>query len=499
MDILGAAILMPLVQASLQGAAVVAAVWLLCRLIPRLPAAVRCSLWWLVCAKLALGLVWTAPVRLALLPALEPEPVVTAAAAQPLAPGTSPGSPGSEEMNRSMRLPGRDSWKTVALAVWGIGILILLVGTVQQLRQARQVIRRARPVDEPWLADLFADLRQRTGAPERTGLRLSSEIETPQVSGLVHPVVLLPDSASARLSRSEMAMSLCHELLHVRRGDLWLGWVPFLAQRLFFFHPLAHLAAREYALAREAACDADVLRVLDPAPETYGHLLVRLGVTPRPPKLAAAGAAPSYRILERRLTMLQNATDKKRLHPAWWALVALSAVVLLVPFIITAQEAPQGGGEDAYVLLLGKDTSVMGGSPPAFDQARELQRSEDDQLFWFQHDQRQYVIRDAATLDQISELFEPQMKLGDEMAQLSDQQTALTSESSKGDHEKEMKRVYVYEEKGNPGEREEQAGELGQRHEELGRQQEEAIRNAEEQLRALMSAAISNGTAQEVR
>ena len=35
----------------------VALVWLACRLFPRLPAAVRCGLWWAACLKLLVGLV----------------------------------------------------------------------------------------------------------------------------------------------------------------------------------------------------------------------------------------------------------------------------------------------------------------------------------------------------------------------------------------------------------------------------------------------------------
>src|SRR5437667_10157188 len=44
-------------------------VWAICRLFPRLPAAVRGWLWWLACLKLLIGLVWAAPLALPVLPA----------------------------------------------------------------------------------------------------------------------------------------------------------------------------------------------------------------------------------------------------------------------------------------------------------------------------------------------------------------------------------------------------------------------------------------------
>src|SRR5262245_8565649 len=60
-----------LMRASLHGAVAIAAVWMVCRLFPRLPAALRCGLWWLACLKLLVALVWAEPIPLAVLPAAE--------------------------------------------------------------------------------------------------------------------------------------------------------------------------------------------------------------------------------------------------------------------------------------------------------------------------------------------------------------------------------------------------------------------------------------------
>jgi beta-lactamase regulating signal transducer with metallopeptidase domain len=594
----GTSILGALLRASLQGGLVIAAVWLVCRLLPRLPASVRCGLWWLACAKLAVSLVWAEPVRLALLPAPAPPAEVVLAV-----PATS-----STLSDTSFVAPAAPAapfpWERAVLGAWGAGVLLLLAATTRQHRRARRVVHRSAPVAEPWLAGLFAELRARLGVPGRTAVRLSSDVETPQVMGLVHPVVLLPASAAERLSPLELALTLCHELVHVRRGDLWLGWVPALAQRLFFFHPLAHLAAREYALAREAACDAEVLRVLDPAPETYGRLLLRLGVTSKVPRLAAASAAPSFQILKRRLQMLQNATDKKRLHPAWWALVALVALVGLVPFTITAQEAPEtpeapealptphpvaaplpvaqvaqhdhayratpptppippvppvppvpprgmhlSDGEP-YVLLLPGKSVVMNGSTWDVRRARKLRANDDEELFWFEREGESYVIRDAATLRRIRDLFEPQQKLGERQAALGGQQAELGGkqaglggkqaelgakqaevgarmgklgaeqarldregdtealeaqlkqlETKMHDLEREMDKYGTPQEELSRQQEElsRQQEALGRQQEELGRQQEELARKAEKQLAELVDQAVANGTAKKLK
>ena len=57
-----------LVRASVEGAMLVAAVWAICRFLPRLSPATRTVLWWCAAAKFVLALVWTAPVLIPILP-----------------------------------------------------------------------------------------------------------------------------------------------------------------------------------------------------------------------------------------------------------------------------------------------------------------------------------------------------------------------------------------------------------------------------------------------
>ncbi len=337
-----------LVRASLEGGLFVAAVWTVCRLVPRLPATVRCGLWWAACLKLLLGLAALPAVRLPLLPAVERAAAETvplyirnvggASLTSGLSPFPSPPPSPGEENKITVREVGVGS----VLGLWLLGLLILSGKALRQLRETRRIVRSAEPVREGWLRAELAAICERLGIRRAPDLRGSGEVRTPQVIGLAQPVVLLPSSGLERLTPAEVSMTLCHELVHLRRKDLWLGWVPALAHRIFFFHPLAALAAREYAIAREAACDAEVLRILGTAPQAYGRLLIRWGVAPRETGLAAAGASPSLRNLKRRLQMLQQSSDNKRRLSGWWWLAGAAVLAGLVPLRIVAQDrAPQ--------------------------------------------------------------------------------------------------------------------------------------------------------------
>ncbi len=131
-------------------------------------------------------------------------------------------------------------------------------------------------------------------------------------------------------------MAMAHELAHLRRGDLWLGWIPAIAQRLFFFHPLVAWAVREYALSREAACDAQVLQQTGTMPQAYGHLLLRLGIA-HPMHSGLAGASPSFHNLKRRLTMLQQSDNLSRQRMRGWPLIVLIVLAGVLPYRVTAK------------------------------------------------------------------------------------------------------------------------------------------------------------------
>ncbi len=381
-----------LLRSSLQGALFVGAVWLACRLFPRLPAAVRCGLWWAACLKLLVGLVWITPVEVPLLPALtsptllsrgrtatNQNQVVFKAPSLPVwegGRGRERGGWGSEGSERRRGVePGRAVDVTsLILLLWLAGLAVQSARALRQLRHTRRVIARSRPLTEGWIRAAFAELCARLRLRRLPELRGSGDVRTPQAIGPLRPRVLLPESGLERLSPAEVSMTLCHELVHLRRGDLWLGWVPALAHRLFFFHPLAALAAREYAIAREAACDAEVLRVLGSAPQAYGRLLLRWGVAPRETGLAAAGASPSLQNLKRRLQMLQQTSEMtartKRRLSGWWWLAGAAVLIALIPLRIVAQEpAPEAETEAAPVVA----EAAAPGEPAVVAEAAEPQ------------------------------------------------------------------------------------------------------------------------------
>jgi beta-lactamase regulating signal transducer with metallopeptidase domain len=351
-----------LVAGSLRGGLVAGIVWLVCRQFESIPAATRAGLWWLASLALLLPMLPVPPVAVPVLPsgAVVDAPTAPTTAARvgdssairdtsaarrggssdpgpptPLRVGVGD-PPAAADWFALPQAYGRQWLGTIVMTAWLVVVGIQVVWLLACRYRLRAIVTRSQPAGDETLS-LAVRLAHEVGVPSAPDVRLSAEIDGPQVVGLRRPSILLP--AAVRLSTGELAMTLCHELAHIRRRDLALGWIPALAERLFFFHPLAHVTAREYLVAREAACDATVVRTLGVEPWEYARLLVRFGVTGAEPSLSAAGSSTSSSFLRRRLTMLERVSSTGVGTRAVWCAVA-GVVVACLPLKLVARTEP---------------------------------------------------------------------------------------------------------------------------------------------------------------
>ena len=435
-----------LARASLDCAVVVTVVWILCRALPRLPSATRALLWWCAAAKFVISLVWTTPVLLPVLPAAERLAVNPAASVREIeAIQSALSRTTGEQAEPSRALP----WPALVLGGWCLGVYVSVHRGVGRWRKIRVAVRGSSPASSP-IQVMTQDLCRDLGLRRVPEVRVSEEVLTPLVTGLLRPIVLVPGGRFEALSERQQRMTLCHELAHLKRSDLWLGSVPALAERLFFFHPLAHIAAREYVFWREAACDAAVLQAVDAAPQEYGRLLLDLGVARRSTSLAAAGAPWSFSVLKRRIVMLRDPSSRSitsRFVASAVVGLALAAIAPLhlvarapaSPAAIAASAAPETATQQTalrarnelreadlnFVLFLDENRTTMSGSVPGdINRAKRLKRAGEPML-WFRMAGREYVVRDQAVLRDIHKLWEPVDAVGDEQGKVGEKQGAI--------------------------------------------------------------------------
>lgn len=462
------ALLHQLLGASIEGGLAALFVLAVSRLFPSIPAAIRTILWWLVALEFTLALLPLPQVDLAVLPAPATVTVDGTAALPADFVNLATVAPDVEQAAVAVPEPSPSiAWPVVLAGLWIAGVLFALARLAAGVRRTMALCRRSRPLPAHLQREVDV-LAAPLGSGPRARVRLSDDIDAPQVVGCLTPTVLLPASLT-QLTAREREMVLAHELAHVRRRDLAWGWLPAVAERLFFFHPLARLAAREYLVAREAACDAEAVATFDAAPHEYGRLLVRLGVSRPLHDIAAASSSPSIASLKRRLVMLHAISPDRRTRRAAWIPVA-ALVAALVPVHLVGQTPPappappeppaavappapavppappapppppaadQPGAAaapppppsapvedvDAWVLLEGDHTMIHGSSEDARE-ARRL-RTGNEPLLYFRRDGRAYVVRDPAVLASVRKAMEAHADIGERQAALGARQAEI--------------------------------------------------------------------------
>jgi hypothetical protein len=294
-------------------------------LMRRASAAARHRLW--TAATLgALALPFCRPLPRVTLEVLPP-PVIgleTLAAYEP-PPWTPPPWPAArpdaaDELPQLLLAPRtRATWPLALAAVWLLGAAIVLRRFLLGRLRAARFLASTRPAD-PSVWPRPPDLDVREG----------DAVELPMTVGALRAIILVPAAEGRRWSADWRAAVLEHETAHVRRRDPLWQLLSELACALYWFHPLAWLAARQLRIERELAADDDVLaRGLRPS--DYAELLVTLGCLPA--VAPASGAVvplltPSG--LKARLLGIIDARRRRGLgRPARWVLAALGLCVFL--------------------------------------------------------------------------------------------------------------------------------------------------------------------------
>jgi TonB family protein len=282
-----------LLNYSLQLLLLVGAGALLARMLPLRPPMAALSFWrglLVVCLLLPFAQPWVpAPAArrveavAALSPAVAPPPAVAAPAARLEPPA---------ELVLGVLGAGM-----AARAGW---LAIGLVGLARLRRRAERL--------PPGSLEL---LRAVELAGARAEFYVSGDTSVPVTFGFRRPAVLLPRGVLEMEPRARLAI-LCHELIHVRRGD----WPSVVVEQgvgaMLWFHPAVAWLVGRIHLSREQAVDKAVVELTDSREEYVGALLEVARRSARPEPVAAALFLRRGRLRQRVAEILKEGTMTRR-------------------------------------------------------------------------------------------------------------------------------------------------------------------------------------------
>ena len=141
---------------------------------------------------------------------------------------------------------------TLAFGTWIAGALgVAAWRAVGYTLWSRRVRRWDSPAPE-WAVRIVQWAAKEQGLARPVPVRFNARVEGPLVTGLVRPVLLLPETLPPE---EELAMICLHETAHCRRGDLRYMLLLEAARAMHWYSPVVHLLLRAARQDIEMACD----------------------------------------------------------------------------------------------------------------------------------------------------------------------------------------------------------------------------------------------------
>ena len=234
-----------------------------------------------------------------------------------------------------------------ALLGWVLGLSFVLLRLIAGLSRLAWVSAHAKPLfDDGWMRTVL-DLSSFHKIKRSVRLlQCDSPLRMPLTWGILRPVIVLP-SCAVQWPEDRRHIVLAHELAHIARHDWFLQICAELTRAVYWFHPLAWLAAARLRQESERACDDAVLLSGIPASQYASHLLDlarTLENSGRAWSTALAIARPSN--LERRFAaMLNPSINRRHLSVRTKLFIPFLALTLLLPLAALRLSAQDRAGK----------------------------------------------------------------------------------------------------------------------------------------------------------
>lgn len=180
------------------------------------------------------------------------------------------------EASKPGRVAGRREIQqagAAAAAVWILGVLAFFGIKIGNYgRFSMQLRAGSRLVDEKQITALAQRLCTDLSLKTLPAIYESDDVPGPVTLGLRHPVIILPKEDR---KLGELSLALHHELVHIKRKDLYYKWLYQMLLCVHWFNPVLYLVARKINIDCELSCDEAVLGTLtEDGKRAYGNVLL---------------------------------------------------------------------------------------------------------------------------------------------------------------------------------------------------------------------------------
>jgi beta-lactamase regulating signal transducer with metallopeptidase domain len=237
---------------------------------------------------------------------------------------------------------GAGNYLKVLAIAWTVGALAFLAWhIICHLRFMSMVKRWSAQAEKAETLKMFEQIKTRLGVRRGIELKVCPCVKTPMMVGFRQPAVLLP---GLDIPQNELRSILTHELIHLKRRDLYCKTLMLLAMAIHWYNPVVHILFRQACGLCEIACDEDALKGADEDTRArYGETII--GVIRSGGEYKTALSTNFYsgtKGVKQRIYALMD-MRKKRFSPILMMVVIIAALCCVTG--VAAMPAAAEGGE----------------------------------------------------------------------------------------------------------------------------------------------------------
>lgn len=165
----------------------------------------------------------------------------------------------------TLKTPTQRKQKTVKITfldaiayLWLTGCLLFLsVHIFSFLHYKRRITKKGIIVKERYILQQVYKLSGKLQIKSNIRILRYADAESPMVIGFLKPMLVLPN---CDYSEEELFFVLKHELIHIKRHDIYIKLLFVIANALHWFNPLIYIMQKEAVVDMELSCDEKVIQ-----------------------------------------------------------------------------------------------------------------------------------------------------------------------------------------------------------------------------------------------
>lgn len=165
----------------------------------------------------------------------------------------------------ALKAPTQRKQKTVKITLldiiaylWLTGCLLFLsVHIFSFLHYKRRITKKGVIVKERYILQQVYKLSRKLRIKSNIRILRYEDAESPMVIGFLKPMLVLPN---CDYSGEELFFVLKHELIHIKRHDIYFKLLFVIANALHWFNPLIYIMQKEAVVDMELSCDEKVIQ-----------------------------------------------------------------------------------------------------------------------------------------------------------------------------------------------------------------------------------------------